>query len=153
VSLHAHVVGGDLKPLPQESPLTSHASFTFVRCDVTVWADLLALFDAAIQKYGRVDHVFANAGIATRAGDEYFADNFSAEGVLQEPKHPMLAVNLMGAANTLKLGVYHLRKNSQGGSLVANASAAGKPDLPLLRLLPLLQLISLFLIAFTSYRG
>ena len=117
----ARVAGGDVQPPPatiQDAP-----EFEFVRCDVTVWAEQVALFDAALQRFGRVDHVFANAGIGTR--DEYMLDMLAEDGTLQEPKHAMLAVNMIGAANTVKLGIHHLRKNASDGCIVINASASG----------------------------
>jgi len=90
---------------------------------VTKWADQLALFNKAVEKHGHIDHVFANAGIA--AGDEYLTDTFDDAGNLAEPRHPMLAVNLWGATNTVKLGLHYLKKNPKGGSIEITSSAAG----------------------------
>lgn len=55
----AKVVGGDLRP-PKEA--IQSADFAFVQVNVTVWKDQLSLFKQAVEKFGQVDHVFANAG-------------------------------------------------------------------------------------------
>lgn len=34
----------------------------FIKTDVTSWKDLVAVFKKTVEKYGRVDVVFANAG-------------------------------------------------------------------------------------------
>jgi NAD(P)-dependent dehydrogenase (short-subunit alcohol dehydrogenase family) len=39
-----------------------------VRCDVTVWEDQVALFDAALQTFGKIDIVLANAGVTEHPG-------------------------------------------------------------------------------------
>lgn len=53
----AHVLVGDVAPPP--SPI---AGATFQRADVREWAELVALFETAVARYGRVDVVVANAG-------------------------------------------------------------------------------------------
>ena len=58
LDIGAFVIAGDLTPSPIE-----HKNHTHVRTDVTDWANLKALFNTAKQLHGRVDHVFANAGI------------------------------------------------------------------------------------------
>lgn len=49
----------DLNPLPEPE----NASVPFLKVNVTSWADQLALFKTAEKEYGKIDHVFANAGI------------------------------------------------------------------------------------------
>jgi NAD(P)-dependent dehydrogenase (short-subunit alcohol dehydrogenase family) len=51
------------------------SSVKFVKCNVTVWADQLALFKTALSSSpsGRVDIVIANAGIS--GGDAVFFNN------------------------------------------------------------------------------
>lgn len=58
--LGAYVVGGDLFE-PRE-PVNSE-NFTYVKTNVTKWDELKNLFKTAVDKYGKVDHVFANAGM------------------------------------------------------------------------------------------
>jgi NAD(P)-dependent dehydrogenase (short-subunit alcohol dehydrogenase family) len=54
------VYAGDLNPLPEPEA----SSVPFLRVDVTSWKEQLALFRQAQEHYGKIDHVFANAGIA-----------------------------------------------------------------------------------------
>jgi len=114
---------------PPES-LPSNASF--VKCDVTKWADLLALFGRVQQDHGRVDTVIANAGIAEV--EDLFVDEFDeVTGALREPKHTVVAVNLIGVMNTVKMAVSIMRKQSSTGSIILTSSEAGylgEPGLP-----------------------
>jgi NAD(P)-dependent dehydrogenase (short-subunit alcohol dehydrogenase family) len=57
LSLGAKVAGGDINPAP-----ITEGSFVFVKTDVTSWDSQLQLFEKTVEKFGRVDHVFANAG-------------------------------------------------------------------------------------------
>lgn len=59
LTLGAKVVIGDLQEPPSEMPSDR---LTFVRTDVTSWTDLKALFETAVNIFGQVNHVFANAG-------------------------------------------------------------------------------------------
>src|SRR5207244_2911811 len=62
-----------------------------VKCDVTEWADQESLVAAAMQRFGRLDVAFANAGFG------------AARGFLKEsPEHwrSMVLTNVYGAALT-----------------------------------------------------
>ncbi len=120
LSLGAHVIGGDLNPSPPY--VSSNNNFTFVPTDVTKWSDLTTLFKTAAVKHGRIDHVFANAGISGRTTllDEKLDEN----GDLLEPSHIVLDINLRGVVNTVALGLHYMRKQESGGSIVLTASAS-----------------------------
>lgn len=127
-ALHGAIVYiADLHP-PEKLPQRA----SFVKCDVTKWADLLALFTRVQQEHGRIDTVIANAGIAEV--EDLFVDEFDeATGALREPKHTVIAVNLIGVINTIKLAVHHMRKQSSTGSIILTSSSAGyigEPGLP-----------------------
>jgi len=126
-SYGAIVYIADLHP-PESLP--SNASF--VKCDVTKWADLLALFARVQQDHGRVDTVIANAGIAEV--EDLFVDDFDElTGALREPKHTVVAVNLIGVLNTVKIAVSIMRKQDSTGSIILTSSSAGymgEPGLP-----------------------
>lgn len=49
----------DLNPLPEPE----RSSVPFFKANVTSWTEQVALFKAAEKHYGKIDHVFANAGI------------------------------------------------------------------------------------------
>lgn len=90
----------------------------FLQTDVTSWASQVALFKAAHAHYGRIDHVFANAGIKpteTFLEDEVEVDE-RGEEVLREPGLGTVGVNLRGVVFTVRLGVFYLKKNMSGGN-------------------------------------
>jgi len=91
-----------------------------VRCDVTEWAEVQALTQAALDRFGRIDAVFANAGFgATR-------------GFLEEsPEHwrSMVLTNVYGVALTIRATLPHLLERGDGHFLVTS-SVAGRRALP-----------------------
>ena len=91
-----------------------------VRCDVTEWDELQALAQAALDRFGRIDAVFANAGFgATR-------------GFLEEsPEHwrSMVLTNVYGVALTIRATLPHLLERGDGHFLVTS-SVAGRRALP-----------------------
>lgn len=119
LNLGASVVSGDVQPPPKQH----EGSFTFVKTDVSVWSDLVALFKKTKEVYGRIDHVFANAGLGPRA--DYLSMQTDDNGDLIEPNHALFDVSLKGALNTCVLAIYHLRQQPEGGSIVIMGSTTG----------------------------
>lgn len=127
LDLGASVVVGDQQPVP----LPPHAALAFHPTNVASWPDLQALFAAALARHGgRLDHVFANAGISG-PGTTYLDDAFDpATGALLEPPSITYDVNFKGVINTAYLGLHHMRHQHQqqqpgrgGGSVVCTSSA------------------------------
>ncbi|HSS41498.1 MAG TPA: SDR family oxidoreductase [Solirubrobacterales bacterium] len=91
-----------------------------VRCDVTEWDEVQALAATALERFGRIDAVFANAGFgATR-------------GFLEEsPEHwrSMVLTNVYGVALTIRATLPHLLERGDGHFLVTS-SVAGRRALP-----------------------
>lgn len=91
-----------------------------VRCDVTEWEQVEAMATAALDAFGRIDVVFANAGFgATR-------------GFLEEsPEHwrSMILTNVYGLALTIRATLPHLLERGDGHFLVTS-SVAGRQALP-----------------------
>ena len=91
-----------------------------VRCDVTEWDEVQALAATALERFGRIDAVFANAGFgATR-------------GFLEEsPEHwrSMVLTNVYGVALTIRATLPHLLERGDGHFLVTS-SIAGRLALP-----------------------
>ncbi|KAF4468004.1 (-)-trans-carveol dehydrogenase [Fusarium albosuccineum] len=119
LSVGASVVCGDVQTPRKDFK----GAFKFVKTDVTKWEDLIMLFNEAKEAHGRVDHVFANAGIGPRA--DYLSTQLDPNGNLIEPSNMNLDVNLKGVINTSTLAIYHLRQRSEGGSIVITGSATG----------------------------
>ncbi|KAK8134548.1 hypothetical protein PG984_006560 [Apiospora sp. TS-2023a] len=96
-------------------------------CDVRVWEDLRAVFESV----GRVDYVFANAGIAESGGVDFFADNLDDAGKLAEPEwKSIFEVNVFGVLNTAKLAVSSMRKHkvAAGGIVITTSATAYAPE-------------------------
>lgn len=91
-----------------------------VRCDVTEWDQVEAMAAAALDAFGRIDAVFANAGFgATR-------------GFLEEsPEHwrSMVLTNVYGVALTIRATLPHLLERGDGHFLITS-SVAGRRALP-----------------------
>lgn len=90
-----------------------------VATDVTEWDDNEALVAAALDAFGRIDAVFANAGFgATR-------------GWLEEtPEHwrEMVLTNVLGAAYTVRAAIPALRERE--GHVLLTGSVAGRKVMP-----------------------
>jgi NAD(P)-dependent dehydrogenase (short-subunit alcohol dehydrogenase family) len=100
----------------------------FLQCDITDWRSQREAFETGFQKFGAIDNVFVNAGIAEYK-DQFFKDDLDDEGKLQEPDRRVYDVDLSAANDTLKLAIHYMRKKrtpgSQGGNIVMTASLAG----------------------------
>jgi NADP-dependent 3-hydroxy acid dehydrogenase YdfG len=91
-----------------------------VRCDVTEWEQVEALAAAALERFGRIDAVFANAGFG------------ASRGFLEEsPEHwrSMVLTNVYGAALTIRATLPHLLERGDGHFLITS-SVAGRQALP-----------------------
>jgi len=89
-------------------------------CDVTNWADVEGLVEAAMSHFGRIDAVFANAGFG------------AARGFLEEsPEHwkAMVDTNVLGVALTIRATLPILLDAGSGHYLITG-SVAGRRVLP-----------------------
>ena len=91
-----------------------------VRCDVTEWDEVQALAAAALDHFGRIDAVFANAGFGASRG-------FLEESV--EHWRSMILTNVYGVALTIRATLPHLLERGDGHFLVTS-SVAGRRALP-----------------------
>ncbi|PQE22011.1 hypothetical protein CJF30_00010026 [Rutstroemia sp. NJR-2017a BBW] len=119
LSLGALVVSGDI----QSPPSSDKPNFSFVKTNVTSWADLTALLKKAKEEHGRIDSVFANAGIGPRAN--YLVLETDESGELKEPNHETVEVNLKSVMNTACLAAHYLKQQPEGGSIVLMGSSTG----------------------------
>ena len=91
-----------------------------VRCDVTEWDQVEAMAAAGIERFGRIDAVFANAGFGATRG-------FLEESV--EHWRSMILTNVYGVALTIRATLPHLLERGDGHFLVTS-SVAGRRALP-----------------------
>jgi NADP-dependent 3-hydroxy acid dehydrogenase YdfG len=90
-----------------------------VPCDVTEWDQQQAMVTAALERFGRLDVAFANAGFG------------AARGFLEEsPEHwrAMVLTNVYGAALTIRATLTALKESR--GHLLLTGSVAGRRALP-----------------------
>jgi NADP-dependent 3-hydroxy acid dehydrogenase YdfG len=91
-----------------------------IRCDVTDWDQQQALAQAALDSFGRLDAVFANAGFG------------AARGFLQESAEhwrEMVLTNVLGVALTIRAALPTLLEAGRGHFLLTG-SVAGRRALP-----------------------
>jgi NADP-dependent 3-hydroxy acid dehydrogenase YdfG len=91
-----------------------------VRCDVTSWDDQQAAVAAALDRFGRLDASFANAGFGAARG-------FLEESV--EHWKAMIDTNVFGCALSIRAALTHFREQSSGHMLLTG-SVAGRRALP-----------------------
>ncbi|PGH32236.1 hypothetical protein GX50_04967 [[Emmonsia] crescens] len=143
VSPTNNIVILDQQPPPSTSqlitsPENAHRTH-FHKCNITSWTEQRAGFAAAITRFGRIDAVFVNAGIA-EYGDQFFRDEMEGKKgglerfrMLKEPDRRVVDVDLRAAGDTVKLAIYWMRKKVVGmdgkkggvGSIIMTASLAG----------------------------
>jgi NADP-dependent 3-hydroxy acid dehydrogenase YdfG len=87
-----------------------------VRCDVTSWEDQQQLVATAIDRFGRLDAFFANAGFGAKRG-------FLEETV--EHWKAMIDTNVFGAALSIRACLPHFREQN-AGHLLLTSSVAGR---------------------------
>jgi NADP-dependent 3-hydroxy acid dehydrogenase YdfG len=91
-----------------------------VRCDVTEWDQVEAMTAAGIERFGRIDAVFANAGFGATRG-------FLEESV--EHWRSMILTNVYGVALTIRATLPHLLERGDG-HVIVTSSVAGRRALP-----------------------
>lgn len=90
------------------------------RCDVTDWGDQQAFVQAALDRFGNLDAVFANAGFGAK------------RGFLEETPEfwkSMIDTNVYGCALTIRAALPHFRDRGAGHFLLTS-SVAGRLNLP-----------------------
>lgn len=96
--------------------------------DVCSWESQRDAFIQVEEWFGRVDHVFANAGVGPTT--DFLDDSLDEDGHLAPPNLRTINVNLLGVLYTVRLAAHYIQKHSahraadELGSTVVTASAS-----------------------------
>ncbi|QKX59957.1 uncharacterized protein TRUGW13939_07099 [Talaromyces rugulosus] len=126
--INATAAAQTVSTLQQEFPAISLSSH---QCDVASWESQAAAFEDVVKHQGRVDYVFANAGVTERGT---LIDKNE-----EKPSKPVLAtldVNLSGVIYSIKLAIHYMLKNAPNssgskGGIICTASNAGIYSFPM----------------------
>jgi NADP-dependent 3-hydroxy acid dehydrogenase YdfG len=91
-----------------------------MRCDVTEWEDQERFVAAALDRFGQIDGVFANAGFGAKRG-------FLEE--TPEQWRSMVLTNVLGVAYSIRAALPHF-KDRGAGHFLLTSSVAGRRALP-----------------------
>lgn len=91
-----------------------------VECDVTSMDDQQAMVEQALERFGRIDAVFANAGVGGSPGGFSEADHHAWQR--------MLMTNVYGVGLTIQATLPALRRSH--GHILLTGSAAGRATIP-----------------------
>ena len=91
-----------------------------LRCDVTDWDDQQRIVKDTVERFGRMDAFFANAGFGGARG-------FLEDTV--EHWHAMVETNVYGCALSIRAAVTHFREQNAGHMLLTG-SVAGRRAIP-----------------------
>ncbi|KAJ6008747.1 hypothetical protein N7499_001203 [Penicillium canescens] len=105
------------------------ANISFEQCDVSSWESQAEVFQKVFAQQGRIDIVFANAGITEKG--TLLPEKLGDEN--QGPSKPDLStlnVNLVGVLYSIKLATHYMSRNTDTatkskGLIVCTASNAG----------------------------
>ncbi len=89
-----------------------------VRCDVTDAAAMDALVRTAVEAFGRLDVMYNNAGVTTKAG----------QGFMETPERDLqflTSVNVGGVVHGCQSAIRQFEAQGGGGAIVITASVAG----------------------------
>lgn len=95
------------------------------KVDVASWDSLSSSFDAVFKNEGRLDFVFANAGIMENGK---FFERHDLSSPLPEPEELSIDVNLKGVIRTSYLAQHYFRANTNSGKdcvFIITSSIAG----------------------------
>ncbi|EXJ66781.1 uncharacterized protein A1O5_09976 [Cladophialophora psammophila CBS 110553] len=92
------------------------------QCDISSWDSQTEAFEAAIKKFGHIDVVCLNAGVAEPRG-QFFDLKVDHTGRPLAPDLRVLDVDLKGTLYGVALGFYYLRDT--GGTVIMVTSRAG----------------------------
>jgi NAD(P)-dependent dehydrogenase (short-subunit alcohol dehydrogenase family) len=109
----------------EEAAKSLGSNAKFHKANVTIYESLASIFDNIFKSEGRIDFVFANAGIVER--DNFYAEH-STDGPPPEPNQLSIDINLKAVVTTSYLAQHYFRQSpgkGKGTSLIMTASCGG----------------------------
>jgi NAD(P)-dependent dehydrogenase (short-subunit alcohol dehydrogenase family) len=116
LSQGAKVVLSDVNDGPQDLLQKYTEQAMFIKCDVSKSAEVDALVKSCVDKFGRLDIMVNNAGIATSG---------NANDTTDEVWHKTIEVNLSGVFYGLRAASQVMLQQKSAGSIINMASIAG----------------------------
>ncbi|KAJ5083171.1 hypothetical protein N7456_012598 [Penicillium angulare] len=131
LDLGAYVIIGDLTS--PKTPFENANNLKFVQTNVAQWESLRNLFIEAEKWFGRIDHVFAGAGLSMTP--DFMEVKLDENGLLLPPNTQTVDVNFTGSLNTAHLAIAYMTQLAKNlttgtGSIVLIASAAAFQNFP-----------------------
>ncbi|KAJ5141190.1 hypothetical protein N7526_002185 [Penicillium atrosanguineum] len=125
LNLGANVVIGDINPPSPE--FEKNDKLKFMEVNVTEWESLRNMFVQANEWFGRIDHVFANAGVAPTT--DFLDVTLNEAGQLEPPNLRTININMLGPIYTTRLASAYMTTLAKErpigkGSIVLTASAS-----------------------------
>lgn len=115
----------DLNAEAGKKAVSSLKNAYFHQTNVTDYNSLVSAFESAFSKSGRLDFVYANAGIVER---DNFYEKHDLSAPPPAPNQLSIDINLKAVVNTSYLALHYFRKSSRDGegpALVMTASCGG----------------------------
>lgn len=122
----ANVIIGDMNSLPSDLEISE--KLRFIKLDASSWENQRDAFIQVEEWFGRIDHVFANAGIGPTMN--FLDSTLDEHGHLAPPDLRTINVNLLGVIFTVRLAAYHIQRHSahrssgELGSIVITGSTS-----------------------------
>lgn len=115
----------DLNAEGGKKAISSIKNAHFHKTNVTDYSSLVSAFEATFNSLGRLDFVYANAGIVER---DNFYDRHDSSKPPPEPNQLSIDINFKAVVNTSYLALHYFRKNPKdipSPALVMTASCGG----------------------------
>ncbi|KAI1482347.1 3-beta-hydroxysteroid dehydrogenase [Daldinia eschscholtzii] len=115
----------DLSVISEDAVEPELSRCAFHKVDVASWDSLSSAFDAVFKAEGRLDFVFANAGVMEKGK---FFERHNPSSPPPEPEELSIDVNLKGVTKTSYLAQHYFRANKNGSNdcvLIMTSSIAG----------------------------
>ena len=123
---NAVFVGGRKRPATYVD--LSSPRVLVLQCNVANWESQVDIFEATIAKFGKIDIVVQNAGVAEPMG-QYFNLKVGKNGRPESLDMIAFDVDMKGTASTIALAFRYLMKTG-GGSVVIMSSRTGYGGVP-----------------------